>query len=340
MKIAFIGGHGHFYLQRLLQNPDLPVEIAVSGDGYDDEAAKNTLAKVTTPYRAAPQWFDSPVALLDEFRPEIVSIGAVYAHNGTLAALALERDIAVISDKPVAVNSPQLERLRALTSGNGRVLLTEFPFRCQPEFRAARAAVQSGQIGELVLATAQKSYRFGASRPSWYRNPEDYPGTLFWVASHGIDAIHFCGGAAFSQVLSVGGNLSRPDYGAGFEDHVVAMFGLQNGGHAVVHADFLRPQGAPTHGDDRLRLAGTRGVLEVRGGRCTLITAQDERDITDSAAVRPIEEEFLAAARREAGAVYGAEESLAVAEILLRARQAQGANNWTDLAQLRPLSGA
>lgn len=334
MKIASIGGHGHFYLKNLLQNPNIDLEVAASGDGYDDQAARGTLGKVTSTGRDAPRWFDSPAALLNGFQPEIVSIGAVYAHNGTLAALALERDVAVVCDKPVAVSWPQLERLRELTDGTKRVLLTEFPFRCRPEFRAARDAVQSGQIGDLVLASAQKSYRFGASRPAWYRNREDYPGTLFWVASHGVDAIHFCGGVPFSQVLSVGGNLSRPDYRAGFEDHVVALFGLQNGGSALVHADFLRPQGAPTHGDDRLRLAGTRGVVEVRAARCTLITPEGESDITDSVTVRPIEieEEFLAAIRGEAGAVYSTAESLEVAEVLLRAREAQGAAGWAVMA--------
>ncbi len=337
MKIAFIGGHGHHYLKNLLQNPELELEIAVAGDGYDNSAARNTLAKVTMANRAAPLWFDSPAALVESFSPEIVSIGAVYGYNGDIAALALERDIAVVSDKPVAATWAQWERLRALTSGNPRVLLTEFPFRCQNEFRAARAAVQSGQIGEVVLATAQKSYRFGASRPNWYRNREAYPGTLFWVASHGVDAIHFCGGVPFWGTISASGNLSRRDYGANFEDHVVALFGLQNGGSALVHADFLRPEGAPSHGDDRLRIAGTLGVVEVRDGRCQLITAQgendiSENDITESVSVRPIEQEFLAAIRGEIGAVYSTAESLAVAEILLHARDAQNAPGWMDIS--------
>ena len=117
--------------------------------------------------------------------------------------------------------------------------------------------------------------------------------------------------------LSVGGNLSRPEYGA-MEDHVVALFDLKNGGHAVLHADFLRPTGAPSHGDDRLRIAGTLGVVEVRGGRCLLINKNGESDITDSVEVRPIEAEFFAAIRGE-DSVYSTAESLLIAEVLLRA---------------------
>ena len=321
MQLAFIGGHGHHYLRALLRRPDLELQVAVASDGFDAPAARQFWEKFAETEQNAPLWFDSPQQMFDEFAPDVVSIGAVYAHNGTLAAQALERDVAVVCDKPIAASWEQLERLRELTNGNARVLLTEFPFRCQREFRAARGAVQSGQIGEVVLASAQKSYCFGTSRPAWYARHEDYPGTLFWVASHGVDAIHFCGGVPFAGALSVGGNLSRPEYGA-MEDHVVALFDLKNGGHAVLHADFLRPTGAPSHGDDRLRIAGTLGVVEVRGGRCLLISENGESDITDSVEVRPIEAEFLAAIRGE-DSVYSTAESLLIAEVLLHAHDAR-----------------
>ena len=326
MKLAFIGGHGHHYLKALLKRDDLELEVAVSSDGFDESAARELWKKFAASRQNAPCWFDSPQQMFDEFAPEIVNIGAVYAHNGTLAALALERDVAVVCDKPIAASWSQLGRLRELTKDNSRPLLTEFPFRCQPEFRAARAAVQSGQIGEVILASAQKSYRFGASRPAWYARREDYPGTLFWIASHGVDAIHFCGGVPFAGALMVGGNLSRPDYGA-MEDHVVGLFGLENGGHAVVHADFLRPANAPSHGDDRLRIAGSLGVVEVRGGRCLLIGEAGEIDISDSAEVRPIEDEMLAATRGE-DSVYSTAESLEIAEVLLRANDANQSRDF------------
>lgn len=321
MRLAFVGGHGHHYLRALLKRPDLELQIAVASDGFDAPAARQLWKKLAASGQNAPLWFDSPQQLFDEFAPDAVNIGAVYAHNGTLAAQALERNVAVVCDKPIAANWAQLERLRELTKDAARVLLTEFPFRCQREFRAARQAVQGGQIGEVILASAQKSYRFGASRPSWYARREDYPGTLFWIASHGVDAIHFCSGVPFAGALSVGGNLSRPEYGA-MEDHVVALFGLENGGHAVVHADFLRPASAPSHGDDRLRIAGSLGVVEVQNGRCLLIGEAGEIDITDLVEVRPIEDELWAAIRGE-DSVYSTAESLAIAEVLLRADDAR-----------------
>ncbi|BCM93631.1 hypothetical protein IAD21_05522 [Abditibacteriota bacterium] len=325
MRLAFIGGFGHHYMRgALASHPDW--QIAVSGDGHDSDAAKNLSKGIQN-----SQWFDDPLTLLDEFKPDVVSIGAIYALNGTLAALALERDIAVVSDKPIATSWPALERLRELTGGTGRILLTEFPFRSHKEFRAARWAVQSGQIGEVVLATAQKSYRFGASRPAWYRDRELYGGTLVWIASHAIDVIRFCSGVPYKRAIGTGGNVSRPDY-ASMEDHVTALFELSNGGTAIVHADYLRPQSAPTHGDDRLRIAGSQGVVEVRNGRCILISGSEgERDITDSVQGRPVNEELLAALNGESSEFYSTQQSLEIAAILLQARDATDERSWHSI---------
>jgi len=41
---------------------------------------------------------------------------------------------------------------------------------------------------------------------------------------------------------------------------------MEDGLMAAAHADYLRPEGAFTHGDDRVRIAGEEGVLEIRGG--------------------------------------------------------------------------
>jgi predicted dehydrogenase len=327
MRLAFIGGNGHHYLKNLIGDSKLDLEIAVASDGYDTDAAQALAKRI-----GATQWFDSPSTLFDEFTPDVVNIGAVYGHNGEIAAKALERDIAVVSDKPIAATWEQLQRLRELTENNSRILLTEFPFRSQPEFRAARQSVINGDIGEVVLATAQKSYRFGASRPEWYGRREDYSGTLLWVASHGIDAIRFCTGVPFSKVIGVDGNIAKPDYPE-MEDHIAALFRLQNGGNAVVHADFLRPSGALTHGDDRLRVAGTKGVVEVQNDRCLLINLEGESDITDSVKpqVRPIERELLAIINGESSELYSTLESISLAEILLLTRDATDSSTWTTL---------
>jgi len=46
-----------------------------------------------------------------------------------------------------------------------------------------------------------------------------------------------------------------------------------------VNIDYLRPVAANSHGDDRLRLVGERGVVEVRGGKAYVIDDSGTREL-------------------------------------------------------------
>lgn len=328
MRIGFIGGYGHHYLRGALTDPafsfDRPIAFAPS-DPKDDRA--QAVAKPLGEVR----FFETAVALLVQYKPEIVSIGGIYARNGDVVIAALERDVAVVSDKPIAATRAQLDRIRDLTRGNSRVVLTEFDFRSRPSFRAAWQAVRDGKIGTPALATAQKSYRFG-QRPQWYADRELYSGTMLWVASHGIDAIRFVTGKKVVAAVGRQGNVSRPQFKT-MEEYVTALFELEGGATGIVHADYYRPEKAASHGDDRLRVAGSKGVVEVRAGRCYLVTADDpEVDITESVQTRPMHAELLAAVRGDTCDFFSTAASIELAEVMLTAREAADTQSWVKCA--------
>ena len=320
MRIGFIGGAGHHYLARAFPNNQGAHEFAIADDGHDPDATRAFAAKLppTTPA------FSTAADLLNTFRPDVVSIGAVYAHQADFAAMCLERDVPAVCDKPVANTWADYDRLVALCAANParRRLITEFDFRARPEFRAARNAVRSGQLGEVALITAQKSYRWG-TRPAWYKSRADYPSTLLWIGCHGIDAMKFVGGVTFATVTATQGNATRPEWGTA-EDHAVATYEFTGGGAGVLHADYLRPQAAATHGDDRLRVAGSNGVLEVRDNRCWLTTTTDpQKDITPTGGPAvPPGAVMLDAAVNGNEEFFSTAASLELAHVLLRSRDA------------------
>lgn len=53
-------------------------------------------------------------------------------------------------------------------------------------------------------------------------------------------------------------------------------FTLSNDVFASASIDYLRPQNATSHGDDRIRVAGTKGVVEVRDGQVYLINESSD----------------------------------------------------------------
>ncbi len=325
-RLGFIGGFGHHYLAQAVGKGEITAtQCAIAGDGRDADAARQRLGKLL-PDAA---WFDDPIDMLDRFQPQVVSMGGVYAHNARLSVEALTRGMGVVSDKPVAATWDDHHAL--CRAAEGRNLVTEFDFRGQQTFRAARQAFQQGRIGQVVLINAQKSYRFGDSRPDFYRRRADYGSTLLWVASHAIDAIAFVTGQRFTAVAARHGNVARRDFQT-MEDHCVAMFALGNGSTAVVHADFHQPKASASHGDDRLRVVGSEGILEVRAGRCLLTTHQQAiTDITDEAAPVSGGALMLDAAMHGENDAFGTKATLAISQVLLHARDAADSGKWVRI---------
>ena len=315
-RVLFVGGSGHHYLQSLVPSK---LEGACLIDPRDPAASAEWAQRRGVPLLEVA--FEQAV---EQYRPEVVSVGAVYAHNHRYVAAALRLGLPVVSDKPIAVTRSQLMEIegRALAEG-APPLVTEFDWRNRASLRAARDAVSRGLIGNVVMAIAQKSYRFG-QRPSWYSSRDDYGGTMLWVASHGLDAIAFVTGELPAVAWAGGGNVSRLAFSPGMEDHVVATLTLPSGGTAIVHADLLNPAAAPTHGKDRLRVVGGAGELLVEEDRCYLTTDDEPpREITTDAAESDLAARLLDALRGEStDPDYGTEPSLTTARLMVAAAEA------------------
>ena len=66
------------------------------------------------------------------------------------------------------------------------------------------------------------------------------------------------------------------DFGE-MENVTGSLFKLDNSGIGTLRMDYLRPDTAPTHGDDRLRLAGTKGVAEYQSGTGVMLMSGTRR---------------------------------------------------------------
>ncbi len=326
MKIAFIGGYGHPMLRQMLEDDSLDIDgVAFASDGFDSERT-HKLADAIGPH----EWYEDAHEMLAKFKPDIVNVIGVFSSNAEWTIAALELGIPVFCEKPIATTWDQLECIRDVLKRKGGQLLTEFSSRCNPAFRAAHEAIRDGRIGEPVLISGQKSYRF-RTRPAWYGDRKLYGGTIGWVASHMIDAAYYCSGIRFKAVNGLKGNLAKQAY-ADLEDHTISIFQLDNGGSCVIHADFLRPNAAPTHADDRLRIVGTTGQLEIQTRRTFLISdAEGCRDLTEAAKPLAVHREVLKALEgRES--VFSTTESLYIAEVLLAARDAADSGDWQKIS--------
>lgn len=262
IKIGIVGGYGH---ETIRVHPN--ASLAWAHDGYDDRALQKAEA---FNHGVA---FPSMEEMLEKFQPDIVYVGTVFTRNGPVALEALERGLPVISEKPLATDEKTLARLRQITSAKNLQIIAELAMRWSPAFVKARHLIQSGVIGDPVLIQAQKTYKFGTNRPDFYKKRELFGGIIPWVASHAIDFASSCTGLKYESVSAQHGNRHFPEY-AEMEDHAAMLFQMTNGVPCVITADFLRPSGASSHADDRLRVTGTSGVVEVVNHDVTLTTSE------------------------------------------------------------------
>lgn len=272
----------------------------------------------------SPRAYDDWRAMLDRERPEIVVVAGRYDQNGPISLEALRRGCHVISEKPAAFTLEEVGAIREEIARQGVLYTMMLAIRYQLPYYAARQLVAEGAIGEPVLISGQKSYRWGASRPDWYADPAAYGSTMGWVGIHAFDFCGWIAGATFTEVYAHHANLVHKER-PGCQDVATVIARLANGGSATFTMDFLRPEAAATHGDDRARIVGSRGVLEVRdeGRRLHVITP--ERDEPHWPLVdhgRTFFGDFVGALEGTGELLITPEQALGVTEIALQAARA------------------
>jgi predicted dehydrogenase len=91
-----------------------------------------------------------------------------------------------------------------------------------------------------------------------------------------IDLMRHISGREFKETFGYQAHIGFPNLGE-MENVTASLFRLDNGGVAALRMDYLRTETSPTHEDDRLRLAGTKGVLEYQAATgVTLMTTEQK----------------------------------------------------------------
>lgn len=274
LNIAIIGAQGHFAFtthatEALAARTNL---VAVAGN--EEERVK--IASVFPEAKARE--YETYGALFANETPDIVVVNPQYDQIAEAAITALTKGIPVYAEKPFALDEASLARLDDTWRTTGTPLLPMFDMRYNPLFSTARTLLRESAIGTPLLITAQKSYKLG-TRPPFYAKRETFGGIIPWVGIHAIDFVRFVTDVTYASVFAT--QTTRGNKGQGtLETAALMLFDTKEGALVEVNVDYLRAEKAATHGDDRLRIAGSEGTLEIAGGVLTLANAEGERVIT------------------------------------------------------------
>jgi predicted dehydrogenase len=261
LLIAGAGLFGREHLERLVGRTDARVVGAA-------DTRPEALALVRARYGVATCDTD-PFRLIDSVDADAIIIATPAASHVEICAHALNRNLCVLLEKPVAPSAASAMTMLDIARKSKGFVLPAHVLRFSKDHRRLVEVVRSGRIGEVIYVNARR-YRDDSHA---VRYPDTDPTLMTLI--HDIDLAQWIAGSDFRSVLS------HRSAGPGFRSMTAVRATTATG----VICD-LRTAWTFKEGDlpeDRLEVVGDRGSVELVVGVGTH-TYADGRSIETRAA--------------------------------------------------------
>lgn len=278
IRMGLIGKTGHWreYAPLLDQLPDFEI-AAVAAVTPEEQLEDFDGAPGVT---AQTKRYDDPFVMLNREQLDVVQVCTRPDLMPACTIVSVERGLPVMAEKPLAMDLEMLHRIWERAHAKQVLVLPMHTHRGDPVIATVQDAIQRGEIGEPLCSYHQKSYKWG-KRDDYHRSRRTFPGLAPFIGIHALDWIYWITGDLFTEVYGSEAPSAHPDFPA-TASQAGFLFKQKNGGIATMTLDYLRPETAPTHGDERVRIAGTRGVIEARRNienRVILINEEGQHDL-------------------------------------------------------------
>jgi myo-inositol 2-dehydrogenase / D-chiro-inositol 1-dehydrogenase len=175
-------------------------------------------------------------------------------HAMTLEAAAAGKHI--ICEKPMALELSDARAMIESCEKAGVRLFIAQVVRFFPQYRAARDAVQSGQLGNLgVMRLKRAAYQPRVSGENWFLDPLKSGGMILDLMVHDFDYACWLGGPV-ARVFAKSARAFRADSPT---DYALVTLEFESGAMAQIEGGWAYPAGVFRTGFD---IAGTNGVIE------------------------------------------------------------------------------
>lgn len=222
-------------------------------------------------------WHTDYRAALDDDRVDAVVIVTPTSLHREVAVAAAEAGKHIFCEKPMAMSTHECDEMNAAVESAGVALQIGFMRRFDHNFRAAKLAVEVGDVGEVVMV---KSLTHGPSTPQpWMYDIKQSNGPLAEINSHDIDTVRWFTGSEFEHLYAIAGNYRSPEAREeypDFYDNVVMTATMTNGMQGVVEGAAAVRYGY----DSRAEILGTEGVVFVGSlGQNNVIVTTKSREM-------------------------------------------------------------
>jgi predicted dehydrogenase len=218
---------------------------------------------------------------------DAVDIAAPRATHAELVALAVDRGVAVLCQKPLARTLAEAEALAKRVAGRARVMVHE-NWRFRPWYRRAREWLGEGLPGRLqqadmaMLSSGMLPDASGA-RPLLVRQPYMLTERRLMIADvliHHLDVLRWLFGPL--RVLAARTANTLPGIVVG---ETLAVIALETAdGAPVTLRGSMVAHGTPVRTEDRLDAMGEAATIRLEGMSLSLLGSEERRESFDFAA--------------------------------------------------------
>jgi predicted dehydrogenase len=221
------------------------------------------------------QRFETLEAALDwgQFDAAVITT-PTFTHR-SLAVLAAERGKHVFLEKPMALTLAECDEVIQAAERNHVLLQIGFMRRFDPEFEAAYARIQAGEIGRPMMI---KSLTNGPGLPPpWARDLAQSNGMLAEVNSHDWDCVRWLMSVNPERVYVEAANLKGPSLGVDtphFYDNVLVSIRFEGGALGSITGVCPCEYGY----DARVEIVGERGLMQIGEAKGQAVVVCTDRD--------------------------------------------------------------
>lgn len=212
-----------------------------------------------------PRWFVDYAEMLAAGGFDAVYLGVPHDLHLPMAQAAIERQLAVLCEKPLAATLAQGRELARLAQSGGAKLAVNYQYRYDSACYAIAQAARTGALGKLLYARINLPWH---REPAYYQRSAGWHasqersggGTLLTVGSHFIDLLHWFTGSRTVRAHGVTAKMVFKDVEV--EDFAMATLELGSGLLAQVCSSMAATPEQPA----TLELYGEKGTALYRAG--------------------------------------------------------------------------
>lgn len=368
LRLAWVGvgTRGSSTLQSALKMPGASV-VAIA-DTY--EIYRNRALAWCREKQRDVQGYDHFEDLFAKEKLDGVVIATPDHIHASAAIAAMERGIAVYSEKPITLTLDSAKAMRAAVEKSKLPFQTGTQLRSMPMYQKAREVYRSGSLGQLMLVQINRHFAGGpitskdtpaeanektVDWPAFLRDTKPYPWSpdryFCWrqfleysngyfgdLMLHHVDMCHFITGAGMPSKVVASGGIYHFNDGRTCPDTVSAVLEYPE----KFHVNFTCTAGNDHYGIVE-RYLFTEGTIEVTGmGKMTIYRKSSEENVPSAGILNePHLQDFFTAIKSGAKTIAPIEAGLqgaVCAHMAMRSMQENKAMLW-DAAKEEVLAG-